>query len=94
MATQHCARRLLHLVGATPVTLKSSPSSCRVVAAPQQQQPQQGQLLSQTDLTTFFKDYVPKAAAGDDMVYKYAGDKQQGEVNTKQFGGSLFSHSM
>jgi tripeptidyl-peptidase-1 len=39
----------------------------------------QGQLLSQDDLTTFFKQYVPKAAAGDDKVFKYVGDSQQGE---------------
>lgn len=39
----------------------------------------QGQLLSQSDLTTFFTKYVPHAPAGSDKVYKYVGDSQQGE---------------
>ena len=39
----------------------------------------QGQLLSQSDLTQFFKQFVPTAPAGDDKVYKYVGDSQQGE---------------
>lgn len=39
----------------------------------------QGQLLSQTDLTTFFNKYVQGAKSGDDKVYKYVGDQQQGE---------------
>lgn len=39
----------------------------------------QGQLLSQTDLTTFFNKYVTGASAADSKVYKYVGDQQQGE---------------
>mmetsp|Transcript_5489 Transcript_5489/g.9571 ORF Transcript_5489/g.9571 Transcript_5489/m.9571 type:complete len:565 (-) Transcript_5489:41-1735(-) len=39
----------------------------------------QGQLLSQSDLTQFFKQFVPNAKSGDDKVYKYVGDNQSGE---------------
>mmetsp|Transcript_47917 Transcript_47917/g.115192 ORF Transcript_47917/g.115192 Transcript_47917/m.115192 type:complete len:557 (+) Transcript_47917:23-1693(+) len=38
----------------------------------------QGQLLSQSDLTQFFQSYVKNAKAGDDKVFKYVGDQQQG----------------
>jgi len=38
----------------------------------------QGQLLSQSDLTQFFNQYVKNAKSGDDKVYKYVGDQQQG----------------
>ena len=39
----------------------------------------QGQLLSQADLTTFFGEFVKNAKSGDDKVFKYVGDNQQGE---------------
>lgn len=39
----------------------------------------QGQLMSAADLKTFFSRYVSGAKAGDDTVYKYVGDNQQGE---------------
>jgi tripeptidyl-peptidase-1 len=39
----------------------------------------QGQLMSQKDLTTFFQKYVPGFKTGDDQVYKYVSDKNQGE---------------
>jgi tripeptidyl-peptidase-1 len=40
----------------------------------------QGQLMSQTDLTNFFKQYVNSSQTGDDQVYKYVGNpKQTGE---------------
>ena len=31
-----------------------------------------------SDLTQFFKNYVPNAAAGDDKVYKFVGDPGEG----------------
>lgn len=40
----------------------------------------QGQLMSQTDLSTFFRKYINNSQEGDDTVYKYVGDaKQNGE---------------
>jgi tripeptidyl-peptidase-1 len=37
----------------------------------------QGQLMSQSDLTTFFNKYVYSAKSGDDQVYKYVGAKKE-----------------
>jgi hypothetical protein len=38
----------------------------------------QGQTMKDSDLTQFFKTYVPKAAPGDDKVYKFVGDPGEG----------------
>eukprot|EP00945_MAST-04E_sp_MAST-4E-sp1_P008990 g8990.t1 len=38
----------------------------------------QGQTMTDSDLTEFFKNYVPKAASGDDKVYKFVGDPGEG----------------
>eukprot|EP01002_Notosolenus_urceolatus_P015491 NODE_809_length_1765_cov_76.103730_g663_i0.p1 GENE.NODE_809_length_1765_cov_76.103730_g663_i0~~NODE_809_length_1765_cov_76.103730_g663_i0.p1 ORF type:complete len:548 (+),score=190.30 NODE_809_length_1765_cov_76.103730_g663_i0:79-1722(+) len=38
----------------------------------------QGQFSNPTDLATFFKQYVPNAQAGDDKVYAYQGNKENG----------------
>ena len=31
--------------------------------------------MSKSDLSAFFKKYVPNAATGDDQVFKFVGDK-------------------
>jgi hypothetical protein len=39
----------------------------------------QGQFMSEDDLKMFFKQYVPTAKAGDEKVFKFVGEKQDGE---------------
>ena len=34
--------------------------------------------MKDSDLTEFFKNYVPNAASGDDKVYKFVGDPGEG----------------
>eukprot|EP00944_MAST-04C_sp_MAST-4C-sp1_P012949 g12949.t1 len=38
----------------------------------------QGQTMNDSDLTEFFKKYVPSAAPGDDKVFKFVGDPGEG----------------
>jgi hypothetical protein len=39
----------------------------------------QGQFMKPTDLTAFFKEFVPGSKAGDDQVFKFVGDKNHNE---------------
>ena len=43
----------------------------------------QGQTMNDSDLTEFFKNYVPKAASGDEKVYKFVGDPGEGSPGTE-----------
>ena len=39
--------------------------------------------MNDSDLTEFFKNYVPKAASGDEKVYKFVGDPGEGSPGTE-----------
>jgi subtilase family serine protease len=43
----------------------------------------QGQTMNVSDLTEFFKNYVPKAVSGDEKVYKFVGDPGEGSPGTE-----------